>query len=186
MFWISWFDGTNENHENWNSTKKINLQYNIWDTNTRSQVQLISNNNGMEPGNLHLKVRAMMLNATVVSVIGGGNRSTRRKPPTCHKSLTNFIIYCCIEYISPWVEFEFITLVVLAFEHPDPWSSKILKKNTKGINTRKYPARKAFPPVLYQIQINLTLKNRITLSCLYLILRVDSNMTSLYCWWCKG
>jgi hypothetical protein len=22
---------------------------------------------------------------------GGGNRSTRRKPPTCHKSLTNFI-----------------------------------------------------------------------------------------------
>jgi len=27
-----------------------------------------------------------------VSFIGGGNRSTRRKPPTCHKSLTNFII----------------------------------------------------------------------------------------------
>jgi len=24
--------------------------------------------------------------------IGGGNRSTRRKQPTCHKSLTNFII----------------------------------------------------------------------------------------------
>jgi hypothetical protein len=26
-----------------------------------------------------------------VSFIGGGNRSTRRKPSTCHKSLTNFI-----------------------------------------------------------------------------------------------
>ena len=26
-----------------------------------------------------------------VSVIGWGNRSTRRKPLTCHKSLTNFI-----------------------------------------------------------------------------------------------
>jgi len=26
-----------------------------------------------------------------VSFIGGENRSTRRKPPTCHKSLTNFI-----------------------------------------------------------------------------------------------
>jgi hypothetical protein len=26
-----------------------------------------------------------------VSFIGGGNRSTRRNPPTCHKSLTNFI-----------------------------------------------------------------------------------------------
>jgi len=27
----------------------------------------------------------------VVSFIGGGNQSTERKPPTCHKSLTNFI-----------------------------------------------------------------------------------------------
>jgi len=25
-----------------------------------------------------------------VSVIGGGNRRTRRKPPTCRKSLTNY------------------------------------------------------------------------------------------------
>jgi hypothetical protein len=42
----------------------------------------------------------MVLNATFsnisayivdVSFIGGGNRSTRRKPPTCRKSLTNFI-----------------------------------------------------------------------------------------------
>jgi hypothetical protein len=28
----------------------------------------------------------------VVSFIGGGYRSTRRKPQTCRKSLTNFII----------------------------------------------------------------------------------------------
>jgi len=27
-----------------------------------------------------------------VSLIGGGNESTRRKPPTCRKSLINFII----------------------------------------------------------------------------------------------
>jgi hypothetical protein len=26
-----------------------------------------------------------------VTFIDGGNRSTWRKPPTCHKSLTNFI-----------------------------------------------------------------------------------------------
>jgi len=31
-----------------------------------------------------------------VSFIGGGNRSTRRKPPTCRKSLANFITYCNI------------------------------------------------------------------------------------------
>jgi len=32
----------------------------------------------------------MMFSATL-SVIGGGNRSARRKPLTCQKSLTNFI-----------------------------------------------------------------------------------------------
>jgi hypothetical protein len=33
--------------------------------------------------------------------IGGGNWSTRRKPPTYRKSMTNFITQCCIEYTSP-------------------------------------------------------------------------------------
>ena len=53
----------------------------------------------------------MVFNATFnnISVIswrsfffffGGGNRRIRRKPPTCRKSLTNFITYC-IEYASP-------------------------------------------------------------------------------------
>jgi hypothetical protein len=51
----------------------------------------------------------------IVSVcfIGGGNRSTRRKPLTCHKSLTNFIPTCCIEYTSPLTVFEPTTLVVI-------------------------------------------------------------------------
>jgi hypothetical protein len=31
------------------------------------------------------------LNIMMVSFFGGGNRSTRRKPQTCCKSLTNFI-----------------------------------------------------------------------------------------------
>jgi len=47
-----------------------------------------------------IRVRGMVFNATfnnisvnivAVSFIGGGNRSTRRKPPTCRKLLTNFI-----------------------------------------------------------------------------------------------
>jgi len=29
------------------------------------------------------------------SLIDGGNRSIRRKPPTCRKSPTNFIRQCC-------------------------------------------------------------------------------------------
>jgi hypothetical protein len=45
----------------------------------------------------------MVFNATfnnisvivAVSFIGGGNLSTRRKPLTCHKSLTIFITLCC-------------------------------------------------------------------------------------------
>ena len=45
--------------------------------------------------------------------IGGGNLYTRRKPPTCRISLTNFIKYCCIVYTSPWVGFELTTLVVI-------------------------------------------------------------------------
>jgi len=32
---------------------------------------------------------------------------------TCCKSLTDFITWCCIEYTSPWTEFELRTLVVI-------------------------------------------------------------------------
>ena len=49
----------------------------------------------------------------VVSLIGGGNRSTQRNPPTCRKLLTNFTTKCCIEYTSPWTGFELTTLVVI-------------------------------------------------------------------------
>jgi len=46
-----------------------------------------------------LELGVILFNATVntvmyvvaASFIGGGNRSVRRKPPTCRKSLTNFI-----------------------------------------------------------------------------------------------
>ena len=48
-----------------------------------------------------------------VSFIGGGNRRTRRKPPTCCQSLTNLITYCYIEYTRPWAGFEFTTLLVI-------------------------------------------------------------------------
>jgi len=32
----------------------------------------------------------------IIANIGGGNRSTRRKRPTCCKSLTYLIASCCI------------------------------------------------------------------------------------------
>jgi len=48
---------------------------------------------------LGLRVKAIVFNhfqqysnyIVAVSFIGGGNRSTRRKAPTCRKSMTNFI-----------------------------------------------------------------------------------------------
>ena len=53
----------------------------------------------------------------VVSFIGGGNLGTQTKPPTCRKSLTNFITYCCIEYTLPWTDFELKTLVVICIDY---------------------------------------------------------------------
>jgi hypothetical protein len=41
----------------------------------------------------------------VLSFIGGGNRSTRKKPITCHKSQTNF---------EPSAGFKLTTLIVIA------------------------------------------------------------------------
>jgi len=46
----------------------------------------------------------------VVSFIDGGNR---RKPPTCHKSLTNFNTQCCIKCTSPWANSAVISLRIL-------------------------------------------------------------------------
>jgi hypothetical protein len=44
-----------------------------------------------------------------VSFIGGGNRSTQWKPPTCRKSPTNFITWCCFVCAG----FELTTLVMI-------------------------------------------------------------------------
>jgi hypothetical protein len=38
--------------------------------------------------NEELRLQATTQYIVAVSFIGGGNRSSRRKPPTCHKSLT--------------------------------------------------------------------------------------------------
>ena len=65
-----------------------------------------------------------------ISFICGGNWSTRRKPPTCRKSLTNFITSCCIEYISSWTGFELTTLVVIGTDF-----SGICKSNYHTITT---------------------------------------------------
>ena len=61
----------------------------------------------------------MVLNATfnIISVIGGGNQSTRKKPAACSKSLTNFITYCCIEYNLPSAGFELTILVVIGTDY---------------------------------------------------------------------
>jgi hypothetical protein len=42
---------------------------------------------------------------------------TRRESSTCHKSLTNFIAYCRVEYTSPWTGFELTILVVIGIDY---------------------------------------------------------------------
>jgi hypothetical protein len=53
-----------------------------------------------------------------VNFIGGGNWSTRRKLPTCSKSLINLITYSVMLYRVhlTWAEFELTTLVVIGIE----------------------------------------------------------------------
>jgi hypothetical protein len=66
---------------------------------------------------LHI-IRVTVLNATftilqlymAVSFIGEVNWSTRKKPPTCCKSLKNFITSSCIdhEYNLPWADWNLL------------------------------------------------------------------------------
>ena len=58
-----------------------------------------------------------------VSLICGGNRSTRRKPPTSRKTLTNIFAKCCIECISPCTGFEHTTLVVIGTDYTGSFKS---------------------------------------------------------------
>jgi len=80
-----------------------------------------------------------------VSLIGGGNLSTRRKPPTCRKSLTNVITQCCIEYTSPWTGFELTILVVIGTDCSGSCKSKYYTITTttvsayeRGVGFRRY------------------------------------------------
>ena len=68
-----------------------------------------------------------------VGFIGGGNRSTRRKP------LTNFITYFCIEYTSAWTGFELTTLVVIGTDCTGSCKSNyhMITTTTAPINIEK-------------------------------------------------
>jgi hypothetical protein len=93
-----------------------------------------------------------------ISFIGGGNRRNQRKPPTCRKSLINFIIIML--YTSPWSRFELTTWVVI---DTDVWLIKksslysLIFKNvvlTSSWKVRKYQRSNQKPnlPIPYLIQ----------------------------------
>jgi hypothetical protein len=70
----------------------------------------------------------------VICFIGGGNRSTQRKQPTCCKSLTIFITYCCIENTSPWKRFELTTVVVISTDSTYIVNPTIIQSRPRLLN----------------------------------------------------
>ena len=67
-----------------------------------------------------------------IRFIDGGNQ---RKPPTCHKSLTNLITTCCIENTLPWTVLELTTVVAMGTDCTGSWES-----NYHMITTAAAPA----------------------------------------------
>ena len=51
------------------------------------------------------------LTATIFLLYCGSQFYWSKKSPICRKSLTNFIMHCCINFTSPWGGFELTTLV---------------------------------------------------------------------------
>ena len=82
---------------NW-STRRKPLTYHKSLTNVITQCYI----KYTSPGQLRFRYMLLMPLSTIhlyfsYIAIGGGNYENRRKPPTCHKSLTNFTTQCCIE-----------------------------------------------------------------------------------------
>ena len=63
-----------------------------------------------------------------VNFIGRGPGENHRPAANNWQTLSHNVVS---EYILTWAEFELITLVVLAFEPPDPWFSNIIKINKR-------------------------------------------------------
>ena len=73
-----------------------------------------------------LELRCLTPLSTIFQLYRGGDYY-------CHKSLTNFITQCCIEYTSPWAEFELTILVVICTD-----SIGSCKPNYHTITTTKF------------------------------------------------
>jgi hypothetical protein len=76
--------------------------------------------------------------STMLKLYHGGQFywwSTRKKPPTCRKSLTIFITKCCIEYASPWTGFELTTLVMIGIDCIGSSKSNYYTITTIGLKT---------------------------------------------------
>ena len=76
--------------------------------------------------------------STMLKLYHGGQFywwSTRKKPPTCRKSLTIFITKCCIEYASPWTGFELTTLVMIGIDCIGNSKSNYYTITTIGLKT---------------------------------------------------
>jgi len=128
---------------------------------------------------------SMIFQFVAVSFIGGRNRSTRRKPPTCRKSMTNFIIRILLTPLSssnssyhiilyrfhpPWAEFELTMLVVI-----DTDCTGSCKSNYHTNTTTTAPETHMYNPVDLQ---NIIMKDSIALKAKVIAMRSDNIETS--------
>jgi len=93
-----------------------------------------------------------------VSFIGGGNRRTRRNPPTCRRSLINIRLYT-----SRWSRFELTTSVVIGTD-----CIGSCKSNYHTINATVAPGTTVFPYTLCHLfngQLNWTGNDRCLPRC---------------------
>ena len=117
-------------------------------------------------------------NISVIScqLIGGGNRCTRRKPPTSRKSLTNFIKKYWIEYTSPRAGFEFTKLLVIGTHFIGS-----CRYNGHTITTTTFPGLNGGTILYYYISMHAFISTCIILKTM-LFYHVFLSMGNIECW----